>query len=81
MKPLGTKILLEIAEEKLGAIQTEAIRERGTILEIGPRVDAATFPLGATLFFKAWSVDIIDDGERKWYFISADSDAICGIEE
>lgn len=81
MRPLGTKIMLDIAEEKLGAIQTEAIRERGTIITAGDKVNPITFPTGATLYFKAWAVDIIDDGEKKWYFIDSTSDAICAIEE
>lgn len=38
------------------------------------------FKIGATLYFKAWAVDIITEGDNKYYFISADSDAICGIK-
>lgn len=38
------------------------------------------FVIGKTLYFKAWAVDVISKDGVKYYFISADSDAICAIE-
>jgi len=79
MKPLGNKIQLDIQEVKIGAIQSDSINEKGVILATGGDVSTNDFPIGATLYFKAWAVDVITEGEEKYYFISADSDAICGI--
>jgi co-chaperonin GroES (HSP10) len=91
MRPLGNKILLEIVEEKMGAIQTDTIQEHGIIVDVADGLCMANDgsycgfdwgeQLGKTLYFKAWAVDIITDGDKKYYFISADSDAICGIKE
>lgn len=94
IKPLGNKIQLKIEEEKIGAIQSESIQEKGTIIAVGKSVEhkiplnkertefgmSQRFPIGATLYFKAWAIDIITDGEEKYYFISADSDAICAVK-
>ena len=87
IKPLGNKIQLDIQEEKIGAIQSEAIQEKGKIVALGTdfvglttKDSRSVFKIGATLYFKAWAVDIITEGEKKYYFISADSDAICGID-
>lgn len=80
MKPLHNKIKLDIKEEKIGSIQSDAIQEQGIILDVGMMVDEQLFKIGATLYFKAWAIDIITDGDQKHYFISADSDAICAIE-
>jgi len=89
MKPLNNKIQLDIKEVKIGAIQSDSIEEHGTIIAVGEKVedsltnnykDLKRFPIGATLYFKAWAVDVITKGQEKYYFISADSDAICAIE-
>lgn len=79
MKPLGNKIQLDIKEVKIGAIQSDSIEEHGTILAIGGEVEVPKFPVGATLYFKAWAVDVITEQGEKYYFISADSDAIVAI--
>ncbi len=79
MKPLGNKIQLDIKEVKIGAIQSDSIEEHGTIIAVGEEVNKDKFPIGATLYFKAWQVDVISvDGEKN-YYISADGDAICAI--
>jgi hypothetical protein len=92
MKPIGNKIQLEIEELKFGAIQSDAISECGKIIDYGVgainllernwNVEAGNSLIGKTLYFKAWAVDIITDPEdgKKYYFISADSDAICAIK-
>lgn len=79
MKPLNTKIQLDIKEVKIGAIQSDAIEEHGTIIAVGK--DVIGYEVGATLYFKAWACDIITVGQDKYYFISADSDAICAISD
>lgn len=80
MKPLNNKIQLDIKEVKIGAIQSDAIEEHGTIIDTGSRELDDKFPKGATLYFKAWAVDVISEDGVKYYFISADSDAICAIK-
>lgn len=91
MKPIGKKIQLDIKEVKIGMIQSDAIEEHGKIIAVGDKVwmtesgqydekDAQEL-VGKTLYFKAWAVDVITEGENKLYFISADSDAICAIED
>ncbi len=88
IKPLANKIMLDIKEVKIGAIQSDSIEEHGTIIAVGRNVkhyyadedkNKPDFPIGATLYFKAWAVDVITEGDKKYYFISADSDAICAI--
>lgn len=85
--PLGNKIQLHIEEEKIGAIQSESIQEKGTIVALGNKLMgdpqcawSQLFPIGATLYFKAWACDIITEGDNKYYFIDATSDAICAIK-
>lgn len=80
MKPLGNKIQLDIKEVKIGAIQSDSIEEHGTIIAVGEEVNKEKFQIGSTLYFKAWAVDVISKDGVKYYFISADSDAICAIE-
>lgn len=82
MKPLNNKIQLDIKEVKIGAIQSDSIEEHGTIIAVGKEVQKIghEFDIGKTLYFKAWAVDVITKGQEKFYFISADSDAICAIE-
>lgn len=84
LKPLNNKIQLDIKEVKIGAIQSDSIEEHGTIIAVGDFVgneyiDNHIFKIGATLYFKAWAIDVITEGDKKYYFISADSDAICAI--
>lgn len=93
MKPLGNKIQLDIKEVKIGAIQSDAIEEHGIIIAIGKPVSkdytekdgqvikVGEFEVGKTLYFKAWAVDVVSKDSKKYYFISADSDAICAISD
>lgn len=80
LKPLNNKIMLQIDEMKIGAIQSDSISEAGRIISTGPNVDKVLFKEGRMLYFKAWAVDIITKDDEKYYFISADSDAICALE-
>lgn len=95
MKPINNKIKLDIREIQRMGMDTGAIEEHGTILEVGDGVGDSfmtttssngamyinnKYPIGATLYFKAWSIDIITVGDKKHYFISADSEAICAID-
>ena len=89
MRPLGTKIQLEIKEIEHMGQSTGAINEKGKVIAIGKDVWIQEIPgefdhrniIGKTLYFKAWAVDIITDGEQKYYFIDCDSEAICGISD
>lgn len=89
MKPTNNKIQLDIPEVKIGVIQSDSIEEHGTIIAVGRNVkhyydadndNKLDFEVGKTLYFKAWAIDVITKGEEKYYFISADSDAICAVE-
>lgn len=88
IQPLNNKIQLQIDELKFGAIESETIAEKGIIINVGEgrntqngKLFSEIFQIGKTLYFKAWAVDIITDTDgKKYYFISADSDAICAIE-
>lgn len=88
MKPLGNKIQLDIKEVKIGMIQSDSIEEHGTIIDWGEEVENQKvmrnhqlLEKGKTLYFKAWAVDVITEGQDKYYFISCDSDAICAISD
>jgi len=86
--PVGKKLLLEIPETSAGSIQViqgAQIQEQGKIVAVGPAVnwvgDSSIKPLfevGDVIQFKAWAVDCITIDKNKYYYISADSDAICG---
>ena len=78
MKPLGKKIQIEMVEEKIGAIQSDSVSEKGTVVAIGH--DVPFDYVGRTLYFKAWAVDVITEDGKKFYFIDADSPAICAIK-
>ena len=82
MIPLKNKILLDVVEIKMGAIETDTIGEIATVIRLGADVDKTTFQVGQKLAIKSWAIDIITDPEdnKKYYFISADLDAICGIK-
>ncbi len=95
VRPLGKKILLDIPETSAGGIQVvqgAQIQEQGVIVDMGPEVPKREsiklttgtvrtegFAVGDIVQFKAWSVDIITVDGQKHYYISCDSDALCGI--
>lgn len=75
--------MLDIPEVKIGAIQTDTIAERATVLAKGPLcLDSGLhqFQVGQVIYFKAWAVDVVSHEGKKHYFISEDSDAICAYE-
>jgi len=80
LKPLHNKIQLDIQEVTIGGIKSTSIEEHGTILAIGEWVQKTKYPIGSKLYFKTWAVDVITEGGEKYYFISAESDAICAIK-
>lgn len=80
MKPIANKIQLDIQEITHMGESTGAIQEQGKIIGMGESVEVE-YAIGDTLCFKAWAVDIITDGDKNYYFISADSDAICAIKK
>lgn len=80
MIPIKTKIQLDIQEVKIGAVQSDSVEEHAKIIAVGDWVDQDIFKIGATLYFKAWAVDVISDSGEKLYFISSDSEAICAIK-
>lgn len=85
VKPYGSKLLLSIPETKTGALEVQQgaqIQEVGTIIDIGDSVvnwEGNPLKIGDTLHFKAWAVDIITVDGEKFYYLDADSDAICGV--
>jgi hypothetical protein len=81
MKPLSNKIQLEIKEVSFGVVRSEAIEEHAKIIAVAP--DCAPEwkkRIGKTLYFKAWAVDVVTEGENKYYFISSWSEGICAIK-
>ena len=57
--------MLEIVEEKIGAIQSDSITERGKVIAAGPDCKEAKEWIGKTLYFKAWALDVITDNGKK----------------
>ncbi len=94
VRPLGRKLLLDIPETKAGGIQVvqgAQIQEQGTIIDMGPSVpqrhpvnstgrsNPDGFEIGDVIQFKAWAIDIVTVDGQKHYYISCDSDALCGV--
>lgn len=84
VKPHGRKLLMSIPETKTGSLvvqQGAQIQEIGTVIAVGKEIDPKYYQIkvGDTLHFKAWAVDIITVDGEKFYYLDADSDAICGI--
>ncbi len=80
MTPLRNKIQLKIDDVKIGMIQSDTVAEKATVVAVGADCKPETRELiGKTIYFKAWAVDIITDGQDKYYFISEDSDALCAV--
>lgn len=78
MKPYGKKLQIKIDEVKIGAIQSDSITERGTIMRVGELCELFNdIDVGRDIYFKAWAVDVITDNGEKYYFISEDSEGIC----
>lgn len=80
VKPVGNKLLMDIPQTKTGALQVQQgaqIQEVGTVLDVGENVES--FKKGDVLHFKAWAVDIVTVDGETFYYLDADSDAICGI--
>lgn len=81
IKPINKKIKIEMTAEKIGGIQSDYVAERGVILDVAEDcIKISKAAVGRVLYFKSWAVDVITIDDEKHYFISEDSDAICGIE-
>jgi len=75
---------MSIPETKTGALEVKQgaqIQETGTVVAVGKEItpDYYEIKMGDTLHFKAWAVDIITVDGETFYYLDADSDAICGI--
>lgn len=89
LQPLGHKLLINIPQTKTGALQVQQgaqIQEVGTILAVSDYVaknygvypHKYDFKVGDTIHFKAWAIDIVTVDGETFYYLDADSDAICG---
>ncbi len=81
IKALGQRIQLKIEEPKAGDLDMSNMnvaKEVGEVIGIGKDV---TLPVkvGDRVLFKAWAVDIITEDGKKYYFISQQTDGICGV--
>lgn len=79
--PLGNRVQLDIKGMEAGGLDTSSMQsaiEFGTIVGIGPDV-TGDFKKGDKVFFKAWAVDIITHGGKKYFFISEDTKGLCAV--
>lgn len=82
IQPLGEKLLLDIPDSAAGNLviqQGAQIQEQGTILAIGPDVDASLgLKVGDVIQFKAWAIDIITIDKQKLYYLDSNVAGLCG---
>lgn len=73
-------MLIDIPPTKTGGLvvqQGAQIQEVATVKEVGPLVQG--FKKGDVIHYKGWAVDIITVDGETFYYISSDSDALCGV--
>jgi co-chaperonin GroES (HSP10) len=78
IKPIGTRIQLEIDEPKAGVLDLSGLQ---TAIEVGKVVGkgkdvSMQVEIGDQVFFKAWSVDIIVHKGKKYFFIEESTKGI-----
>ena len=74
--PYKNKIQVEMLSLK-SALQTEIKIEKAKVLAVGEGVQG--IKKGDILYIKAWAIDLIQDGQNEYCFVSADNDALCAI--
>jgi co-chaperonin GroES (HSP10) len=80
IKPIGSRIQIEIDEPKAGALETSSLnvaKEKGKVVAIGQFVNDVK--VGDEILFKGWAVDIITDNGKRYYFIDEESKGLCAV--
>jgi len=82
INPIGDQIYLEIDKANLGALDTSSVKtgmEWATIKAIGPEVKNKELKVGAKVFVKGWSYDIILYEGKDYIFTSEARKGICAV--
>jgi co-chaperonin GroES (HSP10) len=80
IEPVGNIIYLEIKEAKAGVLDTSSRQsavEYAQVLAVGSEVKIVK--PGDWVFVKAWSVDIINHEDKRFYFVSEDTNGVLAI--
>lgn len=78
IEPLGDRILLDIKQAKLGAIDASSLKtgvEWAHVIAVGPEVTIVQ--PGDLVFVKAWSVDVIQYEGKDYHFTAESLKGIC----
>ena len=79
--PLKNQVHLKIDEAKAGILDTSSRMsavEYAEVLALGPDV-TIDIKVGDHVFVKAWATDIITHEDKRYYFISTETNGILAI--
>lgn len=80
VKPLQNTVYLKIDEARAGVLDTSSRSsavEYAEVLAIGEGVKS--LKVGDKVFVKAWAVDIVDHGDKKYYFVNLDTNGVLAV--
>ena len=80
--PVGDQIFLNVEEAKLGSLNTDSVKtgmEWATISAVGSGVKNKELKVGAKVFCKAWSQDVILYEGKNYIFTSEARNGIVAI--
>lgn len=80
--PILDQIHLEIDKANLGSLETSSVKtgmEWATIKALGSEVKSKELKVGAKVFVKAWSIDVIQYEGQEYYFTSEERKGIVAI--
>lgn len=81
IQPLGNNIQLKLDEPKAGVLDTSSrsvVIEKAEVVAVGPDVKI-NVKVGDKVLFKSWALDSVVDNDKKYYFISTDTNGLLAI--
>lgn len=82
-KPFGARILIEPKELNTGAFKVTlpTAQEVATVISIGEGWNHIDEPLkvGDKIHVKSWAIDLISDGDDKYYYVWQETGGICAV--
>ena len=82
IQPLNDEIFIELEEAKLGSLNTDSVKtgqEWAIIKAVGPDVKNPDLKVGAKIFVKGWSMDVIAYEGKNYTFTTESRKGIKAI--